>query len=249
MKSQFVLLIFFIVCFMRHASSNTKILKQKLVLKDPGNRNSDVGTHKVASSDGSWKKGQVKASKSITKQNTKIYNKNRGENLAIKSKKVDGLSTNFKKLKTKLAVKKSALGSRKRQNVLTADPSHQRLFHIDETGTLHRHEVGPEEYFTPEGKTETFSNDKLLTGENLVNLRPSQTAAVDASMQQALYPPLAPPGESAPGNIRELPPGAPVAIFSQSSSSSEPMATAPPHRFYLMQYRRPTNSESRDQVF
>ncbi|XP_028405968.1 latent-transforming growth factor beta-binding protein 4-like [Dendronephthya gigantea] len=246
MKPQFALLIFFIIYSVGHASDNSKKLEQNLALKDPGNGNNEKETHKVSSSDESWTNTKEKASKSIAKQNTKIYKKNKGDNLKLK--KVERVDLGLKTLKTaKLEEKKSTLGSGKRQNVLTADPSHQRLFHIDETGTLHRHEVGPEEYFTPEGKPETFSNDKLLTRENLVNLRPSQGAAVDASLRQGLYTPLAQPSGSTPGNLPQIQPGAPVAFLQQPSSSSRPITSGPPRRFYLMQYRSPANPESRDQ--
>ena len=152
-----------------------------------------------------------------------------------------GLNVKLKKLKlkSKLATKKSSFASGKRQNVLTGDPSQQRLFHIDETGTLHRHEVGPEEYFTPEGKMETFSNDKLLTEEDLTNLRPSDAAAVDPSTRQMLSPPT----EQFSNSLPEVQPASPVAFV-----APPPLSQGSPRRFYLMTYGKSSDASSRDQV-
>lgn len=91
--------------------------------------------------------------------------------------------------------------SNKRQEVaaITGEPDQQRLFHVDETGTLHRHEVGPEEFSTPEGKTATFANGKSISSSNL---RPSQAGPTEASTRQMLRhsglyempPPIIKPG-------------------------------------------------------
>lgn len=172
------------------------------------------------------------SSKSVRRDNLSGHSKKDEKADRVNSKRSkSGFNVKLKKLKHKsqFATKKSSSASGKRQNVLTDDPSQQRLFHIDETGTLHRHEVGPEEYFTPEGKTETFSNDKLLTEESLTNLRPSPAAAVDPSTRQI----LSPPGVAAPPMAFVAPP---------------PLPQGSPRPFYLMSYGKTPDATSRDKV-
>ena len=246
MKSWFVLVIIFVVYSTVHASKDSKKLKLKSDVKKLGKPHHAKRIHENVLGDSSSRIAQNDASKSI-KKDSNGYNSKKDENLSIKLKKSKhgSLNDEFKKLKlkSKLATKKSSLSSGKRQNVFTEDPSQQRLFHIDETGTLHRHEVGPEEYTTPEGKTETFSNDRLLTGGNFVNLRPSQAAVVDASTRQMTTPDLSPPKEISSSNLPEIQPGSPVAF-----AVPPPMPPSPPRRYYLMTYHRPSDPSSRDQV-
>ena len=82
--------------------------------------------------------------------------------------------------------------SNKRQEIVafTGEPGQQRLFHVDETGTLHRHEVGPEEFSTPEGETATFTNAKSISSSNLrpSNLRPSKASPTEGSTREMLRP-------------------------------------------------------------
>jgi hypothetical protein len=247
MKSWIVLVIIFVVYSTVHASKDSKKIKLKSAVKKLGKPHNDKRIHENVLGGSSSRTAENDASKSIKKKDSNGYNSKKDGNFSIKLKqgKQGSLNDRFKKLnlKSKLATKKSSLSSGKRQNVFTEDPSQQRLFHIDETGTLHRHEVGPEEYTTPEGKTATFSNDRLLTGGNFVNLRPSQAAVVDASTRQMTTPALSPPNEISSSSLPEIQPGSPVAF-----AVPPPMPPSPPRRYYLMTYHRPSDPTSRDQV-
>ena len=236
MKSLFGLVFIFAVYSIVHASENSKKLKLRKLYNTKGRHASPLD--KITQKD---------ASKSIKTQNVNGHNKNGHENLSQaklkRNSKVGSFNVKLKSPKSKLAAKKSSLSSGKRQNVFTGDPSQQRLFHIDETGTLHRHEVGPEEYTTPEGRTETFSNDRLLTEENLVDLRPSQTAVVDASTRQMTRPPQPQVQEQSSSSLPEVQSSSPVAFDSPPS-----LPQSPPKRYLLMTYRRPSDPNSPGQV-
>ena len=232
MKSWLALVLIFLVYSIVHASGNRKKLKLRKFYNTKGR-------HEGRNNDRKSKIGQNDVSKSIVKHSVSAHNKRETVNQAKLKQNKDGSVNSKLKLKSKLATKKHALSSNKRQNVLTGNPDQQRLFHIDETGTLHRHEVGPEEYTTPEGKTETFSNDRLLTEENLVSLRPSQTAVMDPSTRQMTPPPLPPPQEQASSSLPEVQPGSPVALVAPNS-----LPQTPPKRYYLMTYRRPSDPNS-----
>ena len=230
MKSWFALVLIFLVHAIVHASENSKQLKRRKFY------NSER-IHEGRNNDGKSRIGQKDVSKLIAKHSVNAQSKR--EPVAQKRRKQNKGKNVHSELKLK-STKVRALSSNKRQNVLTANPDQQRLFHVDETGTLHRHEVGPEEYTTPEGKTETFSNDRLLTEENLVNLRPSQTAVMDPSTRQVTPPPLPlPKGQQGASSLPEFQPGSPVALVATNSLSQ-----TPPKRYYLMTYRRPLDPNS-----
>ena len=232
MKSWFALVLIFLVHSLVHASGNSKKLKLRKFYNTKGRQESRNNDRKS-------RIGQKDVWKSIAKHSVNAYNKHGTVAQAKLKQNQDGSINSKLKLKSKLTTKKHALSSTKRQNVLTGNPDQQRLFHVDETGTLHRHEVGPEEYTTPEGKTETFSNDRLLTEENLVNLRPSQTAVMDPSTRQMTPPPLPLPKEQGSSSLPVVQPGSPVAFVAPNS-----LPQTPPKRYYLMTYRKPSDPNS-----
>ena len=234
MKSCFALLLIFLVYNIVHASRDSKKVKLRKVYNTKGRLEG-------RKNDGISTTAHKDVSNSFTKHNERKKNKHETQTKSKQNK--DGKFNLKLKLKSKLAAKKNAFSSNKRQNILTGNPDQQRLFHVDETGTLHRHEVGPEEYTTPEGKTETFSNDRLLTEGNLVNLRPSQTAVMDPSTRQMTPPPFSPPTGQTSSSLPQVQAGAPVAFAAPS-----PLPQNAPRRYYLMTYRKTLDPNSPDQV-
>ena len=232
MRFWLALLLIFVVYSVGYAWKDRRKLKLKSTIEKQGKSYTAKDRQQSLLANVTSTKALKDSSKSIRKDKLSGYSKKDEKVDRVNSKRSkSGFNVKLKKLKLKsqIATKKSSSTSGKRQNVLTDDPSQQRLFHIDETGTLHRHEVGPEEYFTPEGKTETFSNDKLLTEESLTNLRPSPAAAVDPATRQI----LSPPGAAAP----------PVAFV-----APPPLPQGSPRRFYLMRYGKPPDATLRDKV-
>lgn len=235
MKAWLAFVLFLLVYPRVYASNNRKSDKLKCTIKRAASH-SDAKTNQVRNNVGTVQD----ASNSIKRPLVLANNKKERHffNTRLKTsteRKVDS--------KLRLGSKRGSINlfSRKRQNVFTSNPSQQRLFHVDETGTLHRHEVGPEEYTTPDGKTETFSNDKLMTGENFMNLQPSPSPAVDPSTTQMRNSPFAPNNiVQASGSLPQVRPGSPVAFL----DSSSPPPSTPPKRYYLMTYRRPSDGGS-----
>lgn len=239
MKLWFAFVVIFVVYSTGYASKDRRKLKLKSAIEKLRRPYNAKGRQQSLLVNIRPTKVPKDSSKATRKDNISAFKKKNAKVGRVNLKKSKGgLNVKLKKLKlkSKSATKKSSFASGKRQNVLTDDPNQQRLFHIDETGTLHRHEVGPEEYFTPEGKMETFSNDKLLTEEDLTNLRPSQAAAVDPSTRQMLSPPT---GQAAP----EVQPASPVAFV-----APPPLPQGSPRQFYLMTYGKSSDASSRDQV-
>ena len=229
MKSILVFAILFFIYGIGHASKNSSKLKIKSTLKRIVKPVSKTDRNNNHSGKIRWKNEPADTSEHATEKSKSDHNRKNAKLSQAKLSHVINVKVNKSTLKSKLQAKKSTLTSSKRQSVLGGDPSQQRLFHIDETGTLHRHEVGPEEYTTPEGKTETFSNDKLLTEENLVSLRPSQAEAADASTRQIFSPALSPPSTESSNGLPETQSGSPVEFPIPSSSAKQ---------YYLMSYPR-----------
>ena len=242
MKLWFAFVVIFVVYNIGYASKDRRKFKLRSAIEKLGRPyNAKQRQHSLLNNIRSTKVPKD-SSKSTKKDKASVYKKKDAKVGRVNSKRSKGgLNVMLKKLKlkSKLATKKSSFASGKRQNVLSGDPSQQRLFHIDETGTLHRHEVGPEEYFTPEGKMETFSNDKLLTEEDLTNLRPSEAAVVDPSTRQMLSPPT----EQASNSLPEVQAASPMAFV-----APPPVPQDSPRRFYLMTYGKSSDASSRDQV-
>ena len=117
--------------------------------------------------------------------------------------------------------------SNKRQEVVsfTGEPGQQRLFHVDETGTLHRHEVGPEEFSTPEGETATFTNAKSISSSNL---RPSKGNPTEGSTRQM----------QRPSGLYEMPSPITKPMYHPIAFSAPPYPY-PHHHPLLIPYPRP----------